>query len=698
MPNSEDFLFELYTEEIPAFYQKKAIEEWGRRLPAFLKENRFSHGKIVTGGTSKRIFVQIEALAMTQEKTVELLKGPPEEICYRDGNPLRPLTGFAAKAGVEIGDLKVQEIDSKRYVTAEVTRGGGSFIDIIPNFFQQMVEKYSFPKRMRWGAGKMTYARPVIQYFCLSGQRKIVLNGEFWSQLKNGEGLVLGTKILDLKSPLDYQSILLKNRVVAEVDQRRETIVKQLKQTAGDNLLVENETLLDEVNFLVETPMVVAGEFPEEFLELPEVVILSEMEMHQRYFGLKDRSGKLIPRFLIVTNADTTESETAANVITGNEKVLNARLSDGRFFFNEDRKLALADRVEDLKKIVFQENFGTMYEKMERLQKLSVIIDSFFPVPSPEKALQRAALLVKADLTTQMVYEFDHLQGEIGEIYAIRDGEDKAVATAIREHYLPRGQDDLYPETQVGAVLSIADKLDNIIAGFYLNKQPTSSHDPLALRRQTLYLIEIVIRNKLTLPLRTLWENVSSVYSLNGDSKKDLFDQIFQFVLTRLETIFDKEGFDKKLIRSAVTTGSDDLYSLYLKLSSLRSLKQDENFQNLLGAFKRMNNIIRDFESKGAGVVLSGQVAEERLQLEEEKGLYQVGVKTGEMIGSSSALSEEDYRKVFTYISDSKKIVDLFFEKVMVNADDESIRINRLNLLKGIVTQVKKLLNIEELQ
>lgn len=709
--SADTFLFELYTEEIPSFYQIRAISDWQDKLARLLKENLFEFSHVETGGTSRRIYALIHQLKPFQVSERKKIKGPPQEMCLKDGQPTNALTGFAKKAEVEIHQVTFEAWDGKMYATAEVSTGGKSIDDILPVIFENLIKTQAFVRSMKWGSDSIVYARPVIHYIARYGTKNLTFTSGIWDKIKSAEKpsghFILGPSQVEFSNAAEYPEAMEKTGILVKPELRKQKIEQMLMAAAGKESLIMKSSLLDEVNFLVERPVVIRGSFPHEFLEMPDIVIISEMEEHQKYFGLmqNDKSstgaplkGRLSNEFLIVANGDAGDAQALENIRRGNEKVLRARLADGSYFFHEDRKKKLFDRVDDLKRMVFHEGMGTVYDKKERIKEMALLLKNEISPSVNDAKISRAGDLIKADLTTHLVYEFDHLQGNIGSIYAEKDGEDAEIVAAIAEHYLPRNVNDDFPQTQMGILLSITDKLDNIVSGYILGKQPTASQDPLGLRRQTLYIIEMLIQNRINLPLVSTVEKVLSVYKNFKFEKGALVKDIKEFFTGRLATIFEKEGFDKKLINAALGTNSDQIFELYLKLDSLRTLKEDANFLLMLGAFKRMNNIVKDFETKNGAARIPASASESLCELPQEKRLFDIGNTLISMISAISGIDGAEYEQVFKYIASVKKDVDDFFDNVMVMHDNEKIKLNRLAILKNAVSSINGVMNIDLLQ
>jgi glycyl-tRNA synthetase beta chain len=700
---AETLLFELATEEIPAAYQKNLWLDWEKRLPQLLATTGLKHGKVNVFATARRIAFCVEAIDERAEDTTETLQGPAKNVALTaDGKPTPALVGFAKKAGIEPAQVTFSESPKGTYATATIVRKGKTLREVLPTLLHELCGNYRFPRSMRWADQNNVYARPIAGYFLLYGDQQWELEeAELKATVLEAipfravrSHFILDKEPLSIASASAYSATLHSHGIIADPRLRRETIARLLNEAAAAEglTLIANEALLDEVNFLVERPSIVVGSFPADYLRLPDGVILSEMNQHQRYFGLRDQQGKLANRFLIVANADTKNPAAVQNIRSGNERVLRARLSDGAFFYDEDLKRPLADRIQDLQQIVFHEGLGTYLEKVERIAAFAAV---FGKDEGELPLIREAARLCKADLTTQLVYEFDHLQGEIGAVYAEQSGVSAVICTAIREHYLPRFQGDALPSTRLGTLLSLADKWDNTFAAFLLGKEPTASQDPFAIRRQSLYIIQMLVAQKIRLPLSHLIDeslkNYAKDYSGKTDTKQ-LREKIIQFFKARLVTIFEGEGFDKRLTRAAIFSGSDDAYDLYTRAAALRDIaeKDRDSFDALLAAFKRMANILRDVQN-------AGEVNTTLLSQTEELALHAFAQKLHGMAGESVADPLAHYRTIFSEFAAGKPIVDAFFDKVMVNHDDAAIRTNRQNLLAYTLAAVTQLLDLEQL-
>lgn len=708
-PVSADFLFELYTQEIPASYQARLEKRWKNEIPTLLKKYDLVWDKHEVFATCRRMAFLIHGLAKNQPEKTEIVKGPPKEICYTDkGHPTPALQGFAQKVGFNENEVLFEKSPKGEYAMAKVTLGGKPSMEVMPLIIDQLLKSFNFPRSMRWANGETVYARPIIQYYCAYLDKTgLPLNDcNFLREIPIGKTIfghpILGNEINNVTGAL-YATKLKNQKVIASASERKEKI-QSLLQHAAEAVkqdLIHDLELLDEVNFLVENPGVIECTFPEEFLRLPENVILSEMKEHQRYFALRKNNGEISHHFLVVSNGNIEDAEAVKNIREGNEKVLVARLSDGAFFYDEDTQRTLASRIEDLKSMVFQEGLGSMHHKTNRLARLVNTLAGMMYKQNEIKTslLERAALLCKADLTTQLVYEFDHLQGEIGAVYAGNDSEQSEVVQAIREHYKPKHNADSLPQSDYALTLSMADKMDNLCAGFILGRQPTSSQDPYGLRRQALYILKMAIESGrnfsltkiLEFAVQQLQDDLSENAAQNKKNPETVSLEIWEFLKSRFVTVFEKEGFDKKLIRAGVYSGSDDVVEINRRLLAIKRLQNEGSgalFMDLMAAFVRMNNILNDYSGE-----IDSRVNESLFQEKAEKDLWKLSCKLQEY----TKPKQKDFYSIFAFMAKEKNIVDSFFDSVMVMSDDESIRKNRVALLFTTIEPVKKLLDLKYL-
>ncbi len=677
---AKDFVLEIGTEEIPARFMPSAISQLKEIAGRWITENRLACGEIAAYGTPRRLTVYITGLAEEQEDFVDLIKGPSKKASLdENGNPTRAAEGFARSQGVSVGDLIVQETPNGEYVFAEKRQTGQKTAGILPQFCLELINGLSFPKPMRWGYKEMRFARPIRWLLALFGNTVIPFEIE---GLQSGR-VTYGHRFLsqgpiELYQAPDYLDRLRDAYVIVDHVERRERIRNQVVKVAereGAEVLPDEE-LLEEVTHLLEYPTALCGTFDREYLRLPREVLITPMREHQRYFPVVDSEGNLMNKFITLRNGTDSFLDT---VKEGNEKVLRARLADAEFFFEEDLKTPLRSNVAKLGKIVFQESLGTVLEKVERIGALGRYLAAEMGINDENllEDIEQGAYLCKADLVTNMVYEFPELQGIMGREYALRNGEKESVAQAVFEHYLPRFSGDILPETTAGSIISIADKIDTIVGCFAVGIQPTGSQDPYALRRQALGICHIAIEGKLNFSVNNL---IEKAYQCYGDSIKAQLSagetvlEVTEFFKQRLKNIFADRGFTYDVIDAVLSVGHDRLTDTLLRAEALTNLRSQEIFGKLLTAYTRVSNLAKNAESD--------DIAPDLFTEEVEKELYAEFVKAKEEM--KIYLEEKQYRQFLQRFALLQQYIDNFFEGVMVMVDDEKIKHNRLALLKNI--------------
>ena len=684
-----NFLLEIGTEEIPAGYLPPAIESIGRAFRQKLEENRIGFDGVTVYATPRRLVVLASGVADGQEAGEEELKGPAAKAAYdASGKPTKALEGFARGNGIDISTVYRRETDKGEYVFAKRTIPASKTVDIIPPIIEHIVNSLPFPKRMRWSDKKVTFPRPIRYFLIMFNDAVIPLTVEGISSAGMTRGhFIQNNRMLEVKRIADYERVLRENNVVVNQEERKELIRRELDAAAKavNGTALHDEELLDIVTFLVEKPNVVTCEFDPDFLKIPDIVLITEMKEHQKYFAVLDKSGKLMNRFLVVSNNPPTE-----HVKAGNERVIAARFTDGGFFFREDRKQKLEGFVESLKNVLFHKELGTIYQKMERVSFVADAISSELSLDDAVvKKILRSIHLGKADLNTAMVFEFSSLQGKIGRVYALLDGEDAEVADAIDGQYRPRFSGDELPKSVVGAVVSISEKIDNIFGSYSVGNIPKGSQDPYALRRQANAVVEMIIEAGLKLNLDAVMKKIAPQYR-DGAS---LVDKILEFITARAKTIFTDRGFRYDEIDACLSIGFFDYLELYRRAKSLNEFRKNENFTQMLLSFKRMNNIYSAFRQKNAGYALS--FSKSLLAEDAEKGLFAFfDSKKGEIDG---LISGNRYIELFELLIGGKAIIDAFFDKVMVMAEDKAVRDNRLALLEGILRPFASLLDFSKI-
>ncbi|MCL1865325.1 MAG: glycine--tRNA ligase subunit beta [Spirochaetes bacterium] len=689
MLKDANFLCEIGVEEIPAGYIPPAIDSLKNMFKEKLNELRIDFDDIDVYATPRRFSILASRLSETQRSEIIELKGPSAQAAYNgDGSPTKAMEGFLRIHGIELNNTIIKETDKGKYVFASKHLSSEKTESVIPQILEYCLTNLQFPKRMRWSDKKITFPRP-IQYFVLMLNDKVVpfeIEGIKSGNYTRGH-FIQNNIMIEIKRISEYSDRLRENGVILNHNERREIIKSELIKGAemAGGVLNEDEELLDIVTFLVENPHIVVCEFNKEFIEIPDIVLITEMKEHQKYFAVMDRNGKLINKFLVVANNPENE-----NIIKGNVKVISARFTDARFFYDEDSRIKLAERVNSLKNVLFHKELGSIYDKIMRMKNIAVCIGDILNIDSTVKSkIDRAVLLSKADLDTAMVYEFASLQGKMGRIYAINDGEDMDVADAINDHYSPRFYGDRVPSGMVSIVLSLAEKIDNIFGSYSVGNIPKGSQDPYALRRQGHAIVEIIIKNKISINISDILTKVSPNYK-NGH---EFVDKITEFINARAKTILLDEGFKYDEIDACMISGNSDYLELFRRTESLNSFRKDEKFSELLLGFKRMNNIVSSFrkDNKDYKLTFSDSFLEEN----EEKELYNFFSSKKETI--TQLILQSNYIEFFKLITNAKQYIDNFFDKVMVMENRIEVRDNRLSILEGILSNFKGLIDFSKI-
>ncbi|MCX7680109.1 MAG: glycine--tRNA ligase subunit beta [Spirochaetes bacterium] len=684
-----NFLCEIGTEEIPAGYIPPAIDYVESMFRKKLAENRITYRNIVVYATPRRIAILGDEIALSQESVEEEIKGPSAKAAYdENGNPTKALLGFMHSNNVSISSVYKKSTDKGEYVFCKKRLEGKRTKDIIPTVLEEIVLSIPFPKRMRWSNKKASFARPIRYFLVLFNDEVIPLSIENipYGNLTRGH-YIQKNKMIPINSIKDYERILEENWVIVNHQRRKEIIRNALEEAAKKvgGMLVSDEELLDTVTFLVEKPEIVVCEFDPSYLEIPDIVLITEMKEHQKYFAVRDSRGVLMNKFLVVSNNPHTPF-----VKAGNERVIAARFNDGRFFFNEDRKRKLEEFVESLKAVLFHKELGTIFQKVERMGEIARTISEKLSLSKDDVAkIMRAIYLSKADLNTAMVFEFTSLQGKIGKVYALLDGEDPEVAEAIDAQYRPRFSGDNLPQGIVSIVVSMSEKLDNIFGSFSVGNIPKGSQDPYALRRQANAIVEMLIEGNIALSLDLVLKEIAPLYR-NGEQ---LIDKILDFINARAKTIFSERGFRYDEIDACLSIGYYDYLELYRRAKSIHEYRKKEQFSDLLLSLKRMNNIYSAFRQRNREYSLAFEAS---LLLENaEKELYEF-FETKKM-QIRNYIQQNKYIALFDLLITGKPIIDKFFDKVMVMADDIKLRDNRLALLENILHPFKNLMDFSKI-
>ena len=666
---AKDLLFEIGAEEIPAGFMPNILGQLKQLAETKLNDAHLPFESIETYGTPRRLALIVKGLADASAEISERHKGPSASIAYdADGNATKAAIGFARGKGLDVADLVVED----GYIYAETKTAGVPAKDIVSEMLPQLITGLNFPKSMHWGDLDAKFVRPVRWLVALLDEEVIPVE---FATVQSGNVTrghrFLGADEITIKNAASYVDTLKENFVMVDQDARRELISKQLHDMAASKnaSIVWDDDLLEEINYLVEWPTALCGGFEESYLALPDAAIITPMKDHQRYFPLVGQDGKLLPMFLTVRNGSDHSIEV---VQAGNERVLRARLDDAKFFFNEDRKKPLIDRQDGLTKIVFQEGLGNLADKTERLLKLGRVFGEECGLHEDAAVvLERATELAKTDLTTGMVTEFTELQGVMGKEYALLDGESPEVAEAIFEQYLPRFAGDVLPQTEAGKVLSIIDKVDNIVATFSRGLIPTGSQDPYALRRQTIGILNILLGSEWNISLRPIFKASMELLNVPAEKQDELLGQVEEFFTLRLKNIFLDREVPHHVIDLLLSNNELSVADAEGLVNALLANRIDENVE-LVQAYTRMYNLVKDVEYTG--------INSDLLKEDAEKALFEAASKASE--ASLAAWEAGDYAAVVAVPATLVPTINQFFEDVMVMDKDEAIKANRLQLVR----------------
>lgn len=682
-------LLEIGLEEIPARFLKPSLEDMKNYIEKELKEQRIAFENVITNGTPRRLLIEIKGLSEKQENLDEVNIGPSKNVAFDAiGQPTKACLGFAKSQNVEVSDLDIIDTGKGEYIAVKKFLEGQKTESLLPKILKSLILNLSFPKSMKWGTKKFKFVRPLRWILALVDSQVIPfeVEGIKSSNITRGHRF-FGQPEFSVESIEDYYKKVKENFVIINIEERKASIVKQIEDRcvkSNEKVHIE-EWLLDEVTNLVEYPYPLVGSFNTEFLEVPQEVLIISMQVHQRYFPILDENGKLLPKFVVVRNG-IEESE---HVVRGNETVIGARLSDARFFYNEDLKKDMEEFVESLKTVVFQKDLGTIYAKVERSKTLAEYLIKELKSDKLDSVL-RTVHLAKADLMSNMIgeKEFTKLQGFMGHQYAMVAGEDKNVALGIEEHYLPRFQGDSLPTTFEGAIAGIVDKVDTLVGCFGIGMKPSGSKDPYALRRATLGIVNVLLNSKISISIKGLIENSLDIYESHGilkTSKVEVFDDIYEFFKQRIINVFTDKGYKKDIVNAVVNVNFDNLVELEHKVQTLEKVSIEPEFNEIINLLKRIENIIKDSKTS--------EINKELLKDEAEIALVNFAEEFN--LKAQTELSNNNYEKYFKDILSGKTIINNFFESVMVMDKDEMIKNNRIAILKSLDNAFKQVADIK---
>ena len=697
------FLLEVGTEELPASFVSEAIAQWKDKIPTELKEQFLENEGIEYYGTPRRLSLLIKGLPERQPDREEEAKGPPAKAAFKDGKPTKAATGFAASKGVSVDELEIRDTGKGEFIFVQQKIPGRATAELLQEMVPEWILGLEGNRFMRWGDGELRFPRPIRWLVTLLDSELLPIRLENGSEVCQSDRTSAGHRVLHpknitLQTATDYVDALKKAYVSVDPNERKETILAQVKEVANSvkGHAVVDENLLAEVVDLVEWPTTVIGKFDDEFLELPSAVTITEMESHQRYFPVRPakESDDLLPYFITVSNGDPAKSKL---ITQGNERVIRARLADGKFFFDADQKKPLADYLPQLEAVTFEASLGSVREKVSRVEKITEFLCDHLDVGAQEKQHAiRGAQLSKADLVTQMVGEFPELQGYIGQKYAESSGEPQPVADAIYEHYLPKGAGDSLPQTITGQIVGIADRLDTIVSIFSIGKLPKGSSDPFALRRAANAIINIVWDAGFPLKLLPVLEQVIADFTKTRANVKaeeltaQLTTQLTDFFDQRVRTLLqDSQAIDYDLVNAVFGQDADyqtraltDLLDVRDRANFLQSIRNDGRLAKIYETVNRAAKLAVKGNLDTDTLDPEGVVDPNLFEQPTEQAFYD-SLQTL-LPQTQAAQFERDYSKLIAGLEKAAPTVANFFDgenSVMVMAEDNAIRTNRLNLL-----------------
>ncbi|MEQ8507453.1 MAG: glycine--tRNA ligase subunit beta [Rhodospirillaceae bacterium] len=675
---TSELLLELLSEEIPARMQVRAADDLKRLLSDGLKQSGLTFSRLDTFSGPRRLTVACDGLPDAQPDVTEERKGPGIDA------PERAIEGFLKANGLtSVEEAEKRELPKGTFYFAVIERKGRPTADVLKDVIEAALAALPWPKSMRWGAGDTRWVRPLHSMLCVFGGAIVPISyaGVIASNTTVGHRF-LAPDSLTVSDFASYMNAMNSAKVMVEASRRRQVIADAADSLAqAEGLKVTDDPgLLDEVAGLVEWPVPLLGTIDDEFMDVPSEVLTSAMRKHQKYFALETKDGRFSNRFAVIANIETPDA--GAAIVAGNERVLRARLSDAKFFWDQDRQQSLASRVDKLSERVFQADLGTVRDKVTRLERLAESIASHMEGALLEQ-VKRAATLCKADLSTGMVAEFPDLQGIMGRYYAANDKEDAAVCNAIASHYAPQGPSDVCPSDPVSVAISLADKIDTLVGFFAIDQKPTGSKDPYALRRAALGVIRLILENKLRLSLSGIFAQSYDAYAVPlKTDRQTVVDELLVFFADRLKVFLKERGVRHDLISAVFAVGNeDDLVRLMSRVDALGTFLASDDGANLLTACKRAANIVR-IEEKKDGVMFGQSADASHLAADDAKTL--ADTLKGVEVTVQTAVLKEDFGAAMSALATLRQPLDVFFDKVTVNANDPKTRVANLNLLARI--------------
>lgn len=698
--DTEDFLLEIGSEELPASFVTIGYRNLEKSMRSLLEKEQIPYEHLSVYATPRRLAVYIHQLAKGKPSQVSEKKGPALDQAYQPDGTLKPAgEGFFRSLGMdapqlsaiqreEIPGITIRPIKGINYLIGTVRQEGRATAAILSEQLPSLILGLEFPKKMRWGTSEIAYARPLRWITALFGTEIVPLQiNHIHSSNKTYGHRQLAPAEQTLTKAQDYVDLLRQLFVLVNPEEREKAVVEQIEKLEKEHAIqvIEREKVLEQVINLVEWPTLALSEFHKDFLKVPKEVIISEMVEHQKYFPVTDSKGSLKNQFVITANIHPTPQ-----ILQGNQRVISARLSDGVFLYEEDLKSSLEHFNEKLKKVTFQKDLGTVYAKVERLVAHVKVLQSLLDISTPQQA-ERAAWLSKADLASNMVYEFPELQGLIGRYYAEASQEDAEVAQAINEHWMPRGENAPLPETETGILVSLADKIDNLIGCFSVGLKPTSSSDPYALRRQVLGMIKILIKGKYELPLKECFSRCIEHFPKGiVQNPQEIIKEILSFISNRIKTVFQDYGFNKDEIEASLSQGCEDIFDTFCRVQALHEFRKQspQQFLSLFEVYKR---------SKGQLMQASGSQIDEKLILEpSEKKLFNLLAQQQPEL--YQVIHQKNYNQAYHLIASIQPVLADLFNEVKILADDPKIRENRLALVRKVFELFHTMLDFSKIQ
>lgn len=690
MTKTADLLFELGTEELPPTALARLSNAFTSEFKSGLLEAKLSFGEIQSFATPRRLGILVKDCALEQPDQEIDKRGPAVQAAFdQDGNPTKAAQGFASSCGVSVEDLDRLKTDKGEWLCYQLTEKGKSAVELLPAISKNALDKLPIPKRMHWGNSDAMFVRPVHWLLFLLGNEIVPCN-ILDAQSSN---LTYGHRFhhpesISITDPGEYADKLFnQGKVIADFSARKTAIIEQVKTAADklNGLVPEDENLLDEVTALVEWPVAIVGNFEEEYLAVPHEALILTMKKNQKYFPVLDSEQKLKNHFITISNIESKNPETIRD---GNERVIRPRLSDAKFFWEQDAKSTLESRLENLKEIVFQKQLGSIYDKSVRVSALAAHIASLIK-GDPDLA-ERAGLLSRCDLVTEMVYEFADMQGIMGRYQALRDGEDAEIATAMDEIYMPRFSGDVLPKSKTGIALALADRFDTLTGIFGIGLKPSGTKDPFALRRASLGIIRILREYSLTLNMHDLI-NESCKLHTQSLSEPLVASEVSTYISERLKSMLIDEGISSALVKSVASVNPTTLTDFEQRIEAVNTFSKLAEADNLAAANKRIVNILKKTTES-----IPSHTDASLFDTDQEAALLaKVEQKETEI---KPLIEASDYKATLMTLADMKDPIDAFFDHVMVMAEDNKVRLNRLSLLQRVYQLFIKVADVSVLQ